>query len=1092
MKGKELNKCIISIINGQGNMELILSRIKKLGTEEDYEKIVNAIQRNARYRKMLSSLYTNQNVNDIFSAAFIPSLTLFSGNSKDNIYKDVLFMVKFLLGYEKLISDFYVKKAQFEAAYLSGNLPDAARLLDEVYNATGISYWYIEMKLLLLNDSDYEMYRKFYESLKNSAANDLVLNHIRLIKRRVNMRTSQNDYCEFFNKNFSHESSDHDYNYYRAYLDFMYTESPAKLSELQIGNLTTVMHNLTLIDTVLFVERFLLNLVCVQKLPEYQPLYDEFKCKLNGNDTQRGQDYHTIKLLFCNGEYEICSQKCEALLVEHSDRFEITDIYVKTLLVLDRSASIKKCPLLDMVSIMLNCYLKKDGSAFGATFMDKSNQMLRALSSFDGYYELLNIISNTMYIKSTTEHPYWDIMVRKRPFHNAECDLLDQNISNEGIISCDWSYSFYKKAASLMQITRDEVSERLKTIRDGRHTSVSDYQECEGLDRIYFEEEIVIAFHENMEKRQYLQAVQIYAQVLVEDILLATRCDVERLSDELTEDKCKPLLSDLSFYIFAATTDLNKQFRDTLSQTLFDSFHAILTKYGFNAPSNFINVPFENKKLLYKFLELCCDENVLMQSPCDLYGKEKLQEQEKLLNYLYKSTRQNRYRSMLDRVKADLAEFNVRNTTQSVQLPREKLNTDWLSVEYDSDVASAYDQLRGFSYEQISEDDDLFNIFKAMFYRCKEKYLVQVNKQLGTFIRHGVFINRIVEFLKKYDFFFPTGDEQEDEERLKNNQYLQIIPIQERISVFQALQKNCLDFFRNLETIVGSIYFTSEESSEKYTPIYIKSKELKERIRGLEKPNDDLEFIESIKILLDKFIEDGLPYMRKRVENCLGNAMNQYFSSIRHDIPAQYYAGFPFDELMQDFPEEITHIGEWFQIINDSKQKCSIDGYLQERNVKYPDICFNFSTNTSTMRLSDLILLDIIMENLIRNVESHSGFSCNYKEAETEITVEIAQENKYVEITAKNRLNGVNAETLQNAITKINAIIPSLYSGIRNSENSSSRNSEIPSSTSLIHGVGLYNLGYMMYKACKDSSIFAKYESDVFFIRVAFSYGGCD
>lgn len=1084
MKNKEFNKCIVSIINGQGDMEKLLIQIKKLGTEEQYEKAINAIQRNTQYRKNLSSLYKNRNINDVFTAAFIPSLAYPSGNSKDDIYKDVLFMVKFLLSYEKLIGDFYYKKAQFEASYLSGNLQDAALLLDEIYDATGISYWYVEMKLLLLNDSDYETYHNYYESLKKLTANDLIKNHIRLIKRRVNMRTNQDDYCDFFNKNFAKDSSDWEYNCYRAYVDFMYTESPAKLSELQISKLTTMIHHLTLIDTVLFVERFLLNMIYVQRMQEYKLLYNEFKSKLNGHDVQRGYDYHALKLLFCNREYEACRLKCEELLTVNSDRFEVTDIYVKALLVSGSSMNLKKCPLSDIVNILLNCYLKKDGSAYGATFMDKSNQMLRALSSFNGYYEVLNIISNTMYVKSTIEHPYWDIMVQKRPFANAEYDVLDYNIPSAGIISCDWSYSFYKKAAAMPQIICDEVSARLKEIRDTKNTIISICQESEGLDRLFLEEEIVIAFHESIEKLQYLQAVQIYVQVLVEDILLATRCDVKQLSDNLTEDKCVPLLSNLSFYIFAATTDLNRHFKDAPSQILFDSLHDILLIYGFKVPSDFINSTFENPKLLYKFLELCCDEKVLMQSPCDLYGKENLQEQEKLLEYLYQSTYQSRYRSMLDRVKADLVELNVRNMTKDTQLPNAKINTDWLSIEYDSDVASAYDQLHGFSYEQISEDDNLFNIYKVMFYRCKEKYLAQVNKQLGTFIRHGVFINTIVEFLKKYDFFFPTGDKQEDEERIKNSQFLQAIPVQDRISVFQALQKNCLNFFKSIEAIVGSIFFTSEKSSVQYTPIYIESKELKERIRGLGILNDDLEFIKSTKNLLDKYIEENLPNMRKRVETGLHNAVNQYFSSIRYDILAQYYTKLPFDALIRDFPKEITHIGDWFQIINDATKKCSIDGYLQERDMKHPDIYFNYPTNTDPIRLCDLILLDIIIENLIRNVESHSGYGSNHKDAETEITIKIDQEKKYIEITARNRLNGVDEETLQNAIKKINTTIHSLSSDNNNLDGSLS--------TLQIHGAGLYNLRCMMYKACKDSHIFAKRDSDTFFIEADFCYGGCN
>lgn len=1095
MKSRDFNKCIINIIKGQGNIGLLLAQIKEYGTEEQYEQVISAIHRNVKHRKTLSALYMNRNINNIFSGTFIPSLTFSCGNSKENIYKDILFWVKFLTGYKNIISEFYNKKAQFEASYLCGNFQEAEQLLNDIYNTFGTSYWYIEMKLLLLNYSDYDSYRTFYESLKSLASNNLIESHIRLIKRRVNMRTSEYDYCDFFYKTFPPPKAlpkpIEGYEYYRDYLNFMYTDSTAKLSELQLGRLSTVMYHLTLVDTVLLVERILLHLVCIHNISEYKHLYEQFQSTFIGNDVQRSRDYHLLKLLFCSGDYVICCNKCEELLEKHSDRFEIIDIYVKTLLILDRPSNLKNSPLSDVVSMLLNCYVKKDGTAFGTTFIDRSNQMLRSMSCFNGYYEFLNVISNTMLVKSTMEHPYWDIMVQKRPFNNSERDILNKKISSEGIISCDWSYSYYKKTTSLKIITRDAVSEKLKKIRDAKSTSIPLYQEYVGLDRIYFEEEIIVAFHQNIEKKQYLQAIQIYVQILIEDMLLVTRCDIERLSDELSEEKCIPLLSDLSFYIFAATTDLNRRFRDTPSQTLFDSLYEILTKYGFNVPSEFINAPFENKKLLYKFLEMCCDEKVLTQSPCDLYGKENLQEQIKILDYLYNSTHQTRYRSMLDKVKSDLAELKVRGMTEDEPLPNAKINTDWLSVEYDSDVLSAYDQLHAFSYEQISEDDNLFNLYKVMFIRCKEKYLIQVNKQLGTFIRHGVFVNRFVEFLKKYNLFFTSGDDQEDIERMSNNHYFLQIPNQNRYSVFNALQKNCLTFFQNLETIAAKIMFTSDPNDKSLTLVYIKSIDLRAKIRGIGISHDETEFIASIKKILDELIEECLTHMRKHVEANLSNAMNQYISSMLHDIPAQYYTLFPFDKLVHDFPEEISHIGEWFQVINDSTRKCDIGGYFEGRNVQYPDISFVYPSNT-TIRRCDLILLDIIIENLIRNVESHSGFGCNHKDAGTEISITISQEEKYIRISAKNRLKDVDEENLQNKVNIINAIIPSLHSCICNADISGTHDSKRPNSPSLIHGVGLRNLGYVIYKACKTSCIHASHDSHSFSIEVSFGYGGCN
>ena len=242
-------------------------------------------------------------------------------------------MIAFLAANKKKILKFLSLKSEFEHHYLIGNYVDAEKALNSIYQITGLSFWYIEARMLLLNVMNYSEYCNFYLSIRNDCDDNMLKQYIRLLKRKIHLRTNQKDFIKFFHEHIGeNESSNPTPDVWRIYFDFSSFEQSDLLNDIQKCSLSIVLHHLTIVDTFLLMKKTLLLLAATEPDKEPQELYEVFKSEFATDDEARGKQFNFLESLFCENDFAACQNECKNNLNTHAEHFEILDIYTKSIL----------------------------------------------------------------------------------------------------------------------------------------------------------------------------------------------------------------------------------------------------------------------------------------------------------------------------------------------------------------------------------------------------------------------------------------------------------------------------------------------------------------------------------------------------------------------------------------------------------------------------------------------------------------------------------------------------------------------------------------------------------------------------------------
>jgi len=198
-------------------------------------------------------------------------------------------------------------KSEFEHHYLIGNYVDAEKALNSIYQITGLSFWYIEARMLLLNVMNYSEYCNFYLSIRNDCDDNMLKQYIRLLKRKIHLRTNQKDFIKFFHEHIGeNESSNPTPDVWRIYFDFSSFEQSDLLNDIQKCSLSIVLHHLTIVDTFLLMKKTLLLLAATEPDKEPQELYEVFKSEFATDDEARGKQFNFLESLFCENDFAAC------------------------------------------------------------------------------------------------------------------------------------------------------------------------------------------------------------------------------------------------------------------------------------------------------------------------------------------------------------------------------------------------------------------------------------------------------------------------------------------------------------------------------------------------------------------------------------------------------------------------------------------------------------------------------------------------------------------------------------------------------------------------------------------------------------------
>lgn len=1102
MKKRDVWVSIKNVLGFPGDKTKELLNIIANGNYVQYSFCNKAMIQNKYHKKRLDSFCREDNPDNLLPAALIPCLTWERGGTQENFYKDIGFMLAYMSANKDKILSFLKTKERFEHEYLIGNYEDALTALNDIYNLTGSSFWYIEAKLLILNEINYSDYCDFYLLVRDNCNNDLIREYIRLLKRKVHMRTSQKEFVDFFNKRIrSYRSTDSETldeeigtlreEVVREYFEFCSFEYDRMLNDIQKQLLCMALHHLTFIDAFLLIEKLLVFLFATEPNSKSKSLYSTFRDTFICDDDDRGTQYNHLKQLFCEEKFQECAEHCEKLLNIHAQYFEILDIYVKVMLIVEKRPKNRR-PLDLIINTLISCYVKKDNSYYAHTYIDVCDRYLRALSSFSSFHELFCIIINTMYPRRNEHRVFYEIKILRRPYYNSEQALIHHDIdtylkmirSKLGMLySCEWGEDFYAAYEDSYEIHTDSIGMKLNIIRKGEPIHFDD-EKLSNIERVMYQEKMSIEFIQCIKEERYIDAIHLYMRIYFLDMFLVTKLDVDKLNEQLVESVCTPMLSDMDFFIYAFITNLNQSFPDEPSQCVIDSFAEILIGHQITKPSELIYDGVENNPRYLKFFDLCCNK-ILEESPCDLYDLDLYEEQRKLLECLYRAKKKQDYQEKLQEVREKYNFFFLGNSHYHGKAI-EKINADWITLEYDGDVASAYDALNGYTPNQICEEEKLFKEFKRVLIHCKKEYVRKINAQMGTTIRHSILDTEIVQLLKKFCLFIPECDEYECVETLDTNERILSYDLKNRRKVYNLIQINCLKLFEEIEKIKSYIYFVnSEEGQNKdFVSVYMSTDEIREQLLKCNSFDGEAKFINELKTRLNEIMAIRVYKLRKNFESNLIDAVASYLNNLRQDFEKENLPLVQITQLEENFQKTVNTMGEWFQIAHNSNCIFNLTEYLNDQSQRFSDVKFDYEKVPCLLKLEIINTIDIILINLIRNIDTHAGF-IDLKKAEATIIIRVNEVKGAITIKASNQLDkNVDRAYVRRSIEQINRAMDVSTSG--NLTLNEPDNVNVGRKDN--HGLGLIRICEILQRNYKNPIVVAELDDDTFHIQIVFNF----
>ncbi|MCH5340679.1 MAG: hypothetical protein J1E01_04355 [Acetatifactor sp.] len=988
---------IMKIYRANKNLNENVETIKKSGKYKDYVNCILVMSSSKLFGSTLKIPFQISNVNDLINESAFPIL-LINNNifSRDYFYKDLRFMQAFFEVNKKYVLDYLHLKNKFEHAFLNGLREEADYILSEIEQKFGLSFWLIESKLLLYNEWDYKKYVSYYLEIRDSCENDLLRNHIRMCKRKVNLRTRSRDYELFYLENiegYSH-SDKLEYMAYGYYVQFMGFETHKVLSDDMKKSLGIMLYHLSFIDSWLLFKRLIICLNTVENNENAKKLLKTYKNLFCPEEYGRGNTYHIIKKEFCKSNYRDCLKKCEYELMKYGNHFEVLDIYIKCLVLTERKKVLLKedSPLHKLSDVLIKCYIKEDDSDYAFTYIDYCDRYSRALSMFSSYYELLGIVENTM--EPRNEKSKWSFYIKlyDRYFFNEEAvciqhdkdKYIDELKKNwEELYTCEWNYAYrHEPYKNVYEI--DDMTKRFNAIEVNEDLCIKWENKISNLNKLIYEESVVNKFQCFIDQERYMEAVHLFVEVYIKSTFLVLKMDIEKLESRLSNAVRLNMLEEIDYFIFLDIRRKKREEKNVFDQAMVDSFESILKKYQITKPSDIAIIDRQPTPNILMFWEGCCNR-ILNESPCDLYDEEELAEKILLLNNIIKYNPRALYKEWLAKLELDKDYSDIIKLYGKKEWITDKIIADEILLENDENIMSSYDGLCGLSMHQILESENKISLFKEVFAQCKKEYVRQVNEQMGSRVRHSILDTEFVQLLKKFDLFFPLCSVQEKENILAEHPYIKKLPLTEKETVYLRLQECCINLFEKISLAKKElIFFTHKEKDREYTSMYVTIDELKRYIQRIEDISNETRFINSIKEILDNILIDRLYILRERVKNRLLNIQKEYINSLQIIIDdKKMYASV--HNLEKEMEELIYKIVAWFNLFSNGERECDFGTYLDEQAQIYSDFEFLYSNNKDTetkIKLKVIRDIDMILKNLIRNVQLHSGYAANLCDAE--------------------------------------------------------------------------------------------------------------
>lgn len=1097
----------MDLLRGE-NIKRELLLLKKLYTYSEFQQCIKIMINNNFYKQTMFSVIDIRKCSDLISEGMFPMLL-----EKDNIDNNIEVLVKefeffaaFLSCYSKKLKYFNTLRKTFEQLLLYGKFEQADAVLDTIQEQYGISYWYLESKMLLLYVwGKLNEFHIFYENKKAEADHEIVKTYIRILQRKVNLGVPNKEYVEFYKGHIKYLSENYpDEKEMISYMEFMSFHSMDDISQSEdyvLHHLLIMYQHLSLIDQYLLFCKIDINLRIQSKVDRtYEngiasmlQAANKFRKDMNllfwpieheqfewGSDlsieyirSHVDMEFETKnKQLFLEEKYDLCAASCQSTL-KKSMQFNTVRLLVQAYVA--SNTNLEELPENTMMDILVKRMCKMYVKTTQIAQIEVWQELPRFFMSCSFGLELLDFVYNCLYASSEFEiMKFLYANLYSQDYLSIEHAIVLKTHDREGFlnawakavgncISCLWSKKIRTLLGVYKNISWDRVSLQLfQLLKEDRDTQILQMNQLRNATvnlEIFFREEYgVCIFEHAVECNDFKTAFKIYVETFLTSELSVMRMNTKGLNRRLHGGNCRLFYGEMDFCVYACNTELHYINANMPSEFVKNSVRKILKIHGVNKPS-LLTIPedfLESWKISYFLFYVC---SLKMLNAIDLYDLDAIEERRKILMMV-----RDKYDCDSELKSLDADEIRINMLSDNTESMRMKaICASWIRIPDEDFIFSAMQEIR-------QQRIDYLSIFRNLIIKSKGLYVAAVNEKLGTTIRHCILERIVLETLTDYKVYVSS--------KTTLPQLLEIISAldkYEESKQYDILHVLCnfFDlFFLEVDAVRKNIYFSNQEDCEKIR-FYVPNSLIEEDAKKVSEVTSCAELHKLVMNTFHKNLEKQIKelgnYAIKQLQKGYNNQAEILIKKFQK-VPEMINYIHTLDEAVNHILCELEQI---FVVTYNENEKHLLSSYIRMICNKLAYISIkNACTPELKIRNGIIWSIDIILKNCIENVEKHAEIPIEKADFKVEVK---ERDGNTIELTFCNKISAnVDRRNLLETIDSINKdIIQKAYVNKKAEDDQ--------------HGLGYYRIAQFLHNNLREIwNLHLWLSNDIFLVTVSF------
>lgn len=776
------------------------------------------------------------------------------GDSVDAFEKEINWSLLAIRKYSDEIQNFINKRGLYQKALLLGEYTEANKILDEIESEVCVSLWSIEQKFILIEiEKGLKENTKFLNEINQQNKKWFIKRFSHFFSLKAEKELSVNQYnLSLARVLFKYIQADNqvDLHYYNFKLNFLEVESPTLFPDfLAIEGYHSI------IDKYISLVR-ILQLSVLDKNPNQKAFLDSriyylskkvtdfdieklrllirtnFDFELGDTDPEPNQ----ILDSYTNGNYEKVILQLEKYLLSNPLAIELYEVYLKSLILLDRSFQ----PIGLHTNSFQNRILK---ALFGILRRDETmpeclNEIRKISFNISSIYSVSFYLMNFYKVEAEGKGTFLKQSIINTNFLNPTfIQLLNphvkSNLPYSIINSSTLEYLEQLRMGSLKSIEDSILNENRKAVLRAVYfeknaeygkaidiwqnmlmePSIKDFQKEKLLHNI---------FKAYVALEQYDNCINIFVDNYFINPLLVSNINVDELKKRIKANKYKTVEHTINLPLFYKITDSE-------DYDVHTTYECYLLSHDCYTPVELIDkLESFNNKLIF-FLNDICTLDIFKHSPFITSSKHKYNQRisicKKLLTIDLKN--ETEYKEEIERLtkrliiqkgiqeideskiyvnQTGIIESEIKNITSIFRrfkmIGELKSEKDISIVSLYSDKVLSY-KLSGKNDGSEYSKDPQFDIYKDIFYFIRDKFLFSnygLQQYLSARIRHGVLLGEIRPIFEGLNLI---TEKEKGIDRYKDNVKWELFTNQLNVAGNEKFQEILSAFSSNIDSLIN-------------------------------------------------------------------------------------------------------------------------------------------------------------------------------------------------------------------------------------------------------------------------------------------------